>query len=243
MTPGALRTLIAADARVLWRDPLLVWMTAVPIGMAALIRSVVRVVENLIAGSSFDLEPYYPLIMGGYLMTAPGMIGFVVGFLLLDERDAGTLRALRVTPLRTTEYLAYRIVGPLIVGTVSTIVGYPFAGLSPIALPALAAIALVASLTAPLLALVLAAASPNKVAGFAVVKVLNAVNLLPIAAFFVPAPLQYVAGVLPTYWPMRALWSVTTGAPYWPFLAVGTLVGAAAVVLAARVFQRRLMAS
>ena len=123
------------------------------------------------------------------------------------------------------------------------IFGYPFAGLSPIALPALAAIALVASLTAPLLALVLAAASPNKVAGFAVVKVLNAVNLLPIAAFFVPVPLHYVAGVLPTYWPMRALWSVTTGAPSWPFLAVGTLVGAAAVVLAARVFQRRLMTS
>lgn len=242
MTPTALRTLIAADARVLWRDPLLVWMTAVPIGMAALIRSVVRVVENMIAASNFDLAPYYPLIMGGYLMTAPGMIGFVVGFLLLDERDAGTLRALRVTPLRTTDYLAYRIVGPLIVGTVSTIVGYGFAGLSPIALPALAAIALVASVTAPLLALVLAAASPNKVAGFAVVKVLNGVNLLPIAAFFLPMPWQYVAGILPTYWPMRALWSAATGAPYGHFLIVGALVGAVAVLAAARVFRRRLMA-
>jgi fluoroquinolone transport system permease protein len=243
MTPAALRTLIAADVRVLWRDPLLVWMTAMPIGMAALIRSVVRVVENLLADSNFDLSPYYPLIMGGYLMTAPGLIGFVVGFLLLDERDAGTLRALRVTPLPTTHYLAYRIAGPLVVGTVATIVGYRFVGLSPIPMPALTAIALIASVSAPLLALVLAAASPNKVAGFAVLKVLNAVNLLPIAAFFLPPPVQYLAGVLPTYWPMRALWSAATGAPYWPFLAIGGVVGAVAVVVAARVFQRRLMAS
>lgn len=243
MTPAAVRTLIVADARLLWRDPLLVWMTAMPLGMAALLRSVVRVVESLLVGSDFDLSAYHPLIMGGYLMTAPGLVGFVVGFLLLDERDAGTLRALRVTPLRTTHYLAYRIAGPLVVGTVATMIGYRFAGLTPIPTLALGVIALTASVSAPLLALVLAAASPNKVAGFAVMKVLNAVNLLPIAAFFLPPPAQYLAGVLPTYWPMRALWSVAAGAPYWPFLVIGWVVGAIAVVLAARVFQRRLMAS
>jgi hypothetical protein len=31
-------------------------------------------------------------------MTAPGMVDMVIGFLLLDERDARTLAALRVTP-------------------------------------------------------------------------------------------------------------------------------------------------
>ena len=240
MTPAALRTLIAADARILWRDPLLVWMTAMPIGMALLIRVVVRAIENLTAASSFDLTPYHPLIMGGYLMSAPGMIGFVIGFLLLDERDAGTLRALRVTPLSMREYLVYRITGPVLVGTVSTMVGYPLTGLTPIAAATLFPIAAVASIAAPLLALVLAAASPNKVAGFAVVKVLNSVNLLPIAAYFAPLPLQYAAGIVPTYWPMRALWSAAAGQPYLHFLGAGVLIGTAAVALAAIVWNRRL---
>jgi fluoroquinolone transport system permease protein len=71
-------------------------------------------------------------------------------------------------------------------------------------LTSLLAIATLAGLSAPLLALVLATAAPNKVAGFAMVKVLNGVNLLPVVAFFLPVPLQYVAGVLPAYWPMRA---------------------------------------
>ena len=243
MRIAALRTLVVADARVLWRDPLLVWMTAVPIAMALLIRVVVRVVEEMLAGSVFDLEPYHPVIMGGYLMSAPGMIGFVIGFLLLDERDAGTLKALRVTPLRMRDYLAYRVTGPLVVGTVATVIGYPLAGLSPIGTAPLVAIAVVASLAAPLLALVLATAAPNKVAGFAAVKVLNGVNLLPIAAFFLPVPGQYVAGAVPTYWPMRALWSAAGQQPYAGFLAIGAVVGIAAVMVAVRLFNRRLAAS
>jgi fluoroquinolone transport system permease protein len=99
----------------------------------------------------------------------------------------------------------------------------------------------VAGLAAPLLAFVLATAAPNKVAGFAMVKVLNAVNLLPIAAFFLPVPLQYVAGILPTYWPMRALWSATAGEEFVGFLVIGALVGAVALVLAAALFDRRLL--
>ena len=242
MRIAALRTLVAADARVLWRDPLLIWMTAVPIAMALLIRVVVRVVEEMLAGSAFDLEPYHPVIMGGYLMSAPGMIGFVIGFLLLDERDAGTLKALRVTPLSMRDYLAYRVTGPLVAGTVATVIGYPLAGLSPIDLATLAAIALVASLAAPLLALVLATAAPNKVAGFAVMKVLNSLNLLPIAAFFIPEPLQYAAGIVPTYWPMRALWSAAAHQSYAGHLAIGAVVGMAAVLVAVRLFNRRLAA-
>ena len=238
MTGAAVRTLIAADARVLWRDPLLIWMTALPLGMAWVIRILVNAAEPLLP-PGFDLAPYHPLIMGGYLMTAPGMIGFVVGFLLLDERDAGTLRALRVTPLPMRHYLAYRVAGPLVAGTISTIVGYRLAGLSPIATAPLFVIAMVANLAAPLLALALALLAPNKVAGFAAVKALNAVNLLPIAAFFLPVPLQYAAGVLPTYWPMRALWSAAIGDAWIGHALIGVSMGALAIVIAARLFERR----
>jgi fluoroquinolone transport system permease protein len=154
-------------------------------------------------------------------MTAPGIVGMVIGFLLLDERDARTLPALRVTPLSPQEYLAYRASLPLVDGTLATVVGYPLVGVSPVALSTPMAIACVASFSAPLLVLVLGAAAPNKVAGLALVKVLNGINLMPIAAFFVPLPLQLLAGVLPTYWPMRALWSAAEGDRYAVYLVCG----------------------
>jgi hypothetical protein len=106
----------------------------------------------------------------------------------------------------------------------------------------LLALAAVAGVSAPLLALILASAAPNKVAGFAVVKVLNGVNLVPIAAFFLPVPLQYIAGVVPTYWPMRALWSAAAGESYLVYLTIGAITAAIALGLAARVFERHLLA-
>ena len=242
MRATSVRTLIEADSRLLWRDPLLGWILALPIGLALLLRPLIpRVHDALLAGVGFDLTPYYPLVMGGYLMTAPGMVGMVIGFLLLDERDARTLTALRTTPLSMRQYLAYRIALPLILGTASTVIGYPLTGLVPLALSTLLPITIVAGLSAPILALVLGIAAPNKVAGFAVVKVMNAVNLLPVVAYFVPRPLQFIAGTFPTYWPMRALWSASTGESYGAYLVIGTVVSGLALALAVRLFDQRLL--
>lgn len=242
MNGAALSALMAADSRLLWRDPLLAWVLLLPIGLAALFRALIPgISEALSAASGFDLAVYYPLIMGGYLMTAPGIVGMVIGFLLLDERDERTLSALRVTPLSMRRYLAYRVTVPLVAGTATTLIGYPLVGVTRLPVTTLVPIAAVAAVSAPSLALVLATAAPNKVAGFAVVKLLNVLNLLPIVAFFVPPPLQYVAGVLPAFWPMRALWSAAAGAPFMMYLLVGSIVGVAAIAITGALFDRRLL--
>jgi fluoroquinolone transport system permease protein len=242
MNVSVFRTLVYADSRMLWRDPLLGWILALPIGLALPLRPLIpRVQEALLEGAGFDLTPYYPLVMGGFLMTAPGMVGMVIGFLFLDERDARTLTALRTTPLSMRQYLAYRVALPLLLGTASTLIGYPLTGLTPLPLTSLLPIVIVASLSAPLLALILAVAAPNKVAGFAVVKVLNAVNLLPIVAYFVPRPVQFAAGIFPTYWPMRALWSAAVGEVYGAYLVLGAVVSVLALLLALWLFDRRLL--
>lgn len=242
MSPTALGALARADARSLTRDPLLGWIVLFPLALALLLRILVpRIGDALQPSVGFALGPFHPLIMGGYLMTAPGLVGMVIGFLLLDERDARTLQALRVTPLGMRRYLAYRIALPLLLGTAATLVGYPLAGLSPLSEVRLLPIAVVAGFAAPILALVLAIAAPNKVAGFAVMKVVNGVNLVPVVAFFVPRPLQYAAGVLPTYWPMRALWSAVDGEAYAVYLVVGVAVGALGLAGMARLFDRRLL--
>jgi fluoroquinolone transport system permease protein len=241
MTATAILALARADARTIARDPLLSWIILFPVGVALLLRILVpRIETSLWSAAGFALAPFHPLIMSGYFMTASGLVGMVIGFLLLDERDARTLHALRVTPVGLRRYLAYRIALPLLLGIAATLVGYPLAGLSPLPVGRLLPIAIVAGIAAPILALVLAVTAPNKVAGFAVMKVVNGVNVLPVVAFFVPRPLQYVAGVLPTYWPMRALWSAVAGDKYGTYLGVGLVVGALSLVWMARLFDRRL---
>jgi len=104
----------------------------------------------------------------------------------------------------------------------------------------LAPIAAVGGLSAPTLSLVLAIAAPNKVAGFAVVKVLNLVNLLPLVAYFVPMPAQLLAGILPAFWPMRAFWAVAEQKPMTPFLIAGVFSGLVALLLTVRLFEKRI---
>ena len=56
MSATMFRALIYADSRVLWRDPLLGWILALPIGLALLLRPLIpRVQEGLLAGMGFDL--------------------------------------------------------------------------------------------------------------------------------------------------------------------------------------------
>ena len=59
---------------------------------------------------------------------------------------------------------------------------------------------------------------------------LNAVNLLPIVAYFVPRPVQFATGVFPTYWPMRALWSGAIGETYGGYLIIEALASVLALL-------------
>lgn len=240
MSARAWRALAAADSRILFRDPLLGWVMLLPPSVALMLRVLIPAITNALVDNGFRLEPFYPLIMSGYLMTAPGIVGMVVGFMLLDERDARTFSALRVTPLSIRQYLGYRLTVPLIAGTLMTLVAYPLAGLTPMPFAVLLPITVVGGMSAPTLALVLAIAAPNKVAGFAVVKVLNSINLLPLIAYFVPMPIQLFAGILPAFWPMRAFWAAAEGEPFLPFILAGAVAGLVAMLLAARLFELRL---
>ena len=53
--------------------------------------------------------------MGFLPLMVAGMVGTVVGFLLLDQRDDQTMTALLVTPLSLGDYLRYRMTLPMLV--------------------------------------------------------------------------------------------------------------------------------
>jgi hypothetical protein len=110
------------------RDPLLRWMVVIPPLYALAVRWVVPVIE---ARTGFELaEPYGVLITSVLLVAiAPIFLGFVVGMQLLDERDGGTLLAIRVTPLTLDGYVAWKFAVPLLLCTAQGWVMVPLAGL------------------------------------------------------------------------------------------------------------------
>ncbi len=234
----ALRALGPIDLRNIRRDGLLLTLLLVLAGMTAAFRfGIPPLTAWLQTEFSFDLVPYYPLIMSTLVVLAPSIVGIVVGFMLLDERDERTLTALAVTPLPPETYIAYRLVVPMAVGFIATLIAFPLAGLMPIAFTDLIAVTAVSTLTAPVSALVIGSLASNKVAGFAVQKTLSNIQSLPIIAWFVDPPWHWLFAVLPTFWPFKMVWAGAEGQPMALYGVMGVIANAAAIWLLVRRFR------
>ncbi|MCP5095826.1 MAG: ABC transporter permease subunit [Chloroflexi bacterium] len=224
---NVIRALGPIDARNIRRDSLLSWMAFMPFLLAALFRFVIpwgR--DRFLTGFGFDIEPYYILLASyGFVMGVPAIFGMVIGFILLDERDDDTLTALQVTPMSLNNYLAYRIVLPMILSVLLILISYPLAEIGTLPLNELFIAALLAAPMAPLFALFLASVAKNKVQGFAIMKGSSAFLILPVAAYFFTSHWTLLLGLIPTYWPLKVYWMFDANNPgVWGYVIAGFVV-------------------
>jgi fluoroquinolone transport system permease protein len=236
----AIKALGPIDVKSVRRDPLLRWMIVYPLFMALLIRwGAPPMVRRLLLRFQFDLVPYYPLLLSIVLLMTGMLAGIVIGFLLLDQKDDQTLTALQVTPLSSSGYLIYRVTVPMLLSGAVTLVVLPITGLLRIDFIPLLLATLCAAPLAPFYALSLAALASNKVQGFALTKAMGVLLLLPVLAYFTPAPWQWAFGLAPTFWPAKLFWLLDAGgAGYGACLAIGLLYQCAVVGALLRRFSR-----
>ncbi len=223
------------------RDPLLRWIGLVPIVVAVAARFALPVVLQRLNGViPGDLDTLSLLITGSaLLLITPTMCGIVIGFLVLDQRDDRTLTALQVTPMQLNSYLLYRLMGPVVISGLMTAIAFAVAGLREPGFVAILLASGAAAPLAPLIALALATFAENKVQGFALLKGASLFMLGPLGAHFVPSGWQLAFCILPTFWPVRLLWSLRAGEPtWWLYLLVGTLYQALLISMLVRRFQR-----
>lgn len=236
-----LKSLGPIDARNIRRDDLLRWIIFAPVAMALLIRFLfpivlVRVGEIL----QFDLMPYYePVTSFMIILLTPYLAGLVIGFLLLDQRDDGTLTALQVTPLSLNGYLLYRLTMPMLLSMVMTLVAAPLSGVVNIGFGRLVLTAVCAAPFAPIFALLLASLAQNKVQGFAITKVAGIILVPPLLAYFIAAPWTMILGIFPTYWSAMTLWSAQADESiFWFYWGFGLVYQFAVLFLLTRRFNK-----
>ncbi|PRX97981.1 fluoroquinolone transporter permease [Allonocardiopsis opalescens] len=225
------------------RDTMLRFLVVAPFVYVAVVRFPLPALTELLRERyAFDLLPYHPLIISLFLILgSAAILGALAGLMLLEEKDAGTLLALRVTPVALGTFAAYRAATVVAVTAGYVVVGMLLCGLVPAeVLPGAAAAALCAGLLAAALALTMALVANNQVEGLAVVRALGIVVAgLPAVPYFVPAPWELLFGVLPSYWPVKVYWVAAEGGDWWPYAAVGTAYLALVVGLLLRAYAGR----
>lgn len=225
------------DLRLVRRDTFLVGMTALSIIDALLVRWITPLATEWLA-PTMDLTPYYPLIVSYMVMlVAPVLLGTVFGFLLIEEKDENTLVALQVTPLPMRGFLLYRMGIALVLSFVVVLISLPLTGLVSLSWP-LVLVTLATAPIAPLIAILYATFAENKVQGFGFLKAIGTLNIIPIAAYFVALPWQYLIGVVyPFYWPVKAFWEMDKPI-YLLYVGISFLVHLGLIAVMLRRFQQ-----
>lgn len=232
------------DARLILRDPLLLGLLAMVLLVGAAARLALPAIDaglaeaGLMTGADGGqrFSDSFPVFVTFIALWQAALIpGTVFGFLLIDEKEDQTLQAMRVTPVPLGTFLGYRVALPTLLGFVFGVASVPLIGISAVPLWAVVPMAAAASLTAPVVALLMAALADNKVQGLAYTKITGVAGLVLLIGWFVPEPWQWLLGVFPPFLVHKAYWMLLSHQPlWWAALLAGALAqaGAAALVLA-----------
>lgn len=198
------------DVRQNWRDPLSLASLIAPLLIAGVIRFVLPILSGF-AEPYFDLMAYRPAIVGVVIMFPAMLSGMLNGFLMLDERDEGTLYALQVTPLTGAQYAIYRLLSPVIIGFVMALIMVFLMGTEVISPGILVVAAALSGLGGPLWAYAMFVLAENKIEGLAILKFLSLLIGVPLVSLFIPAQWLPLLWPLPFYWPFRIILSSLAG--------------------------------
>jgi fluoroquinolone transport system permease protein len=131
------------DVRLILRDPMLVMLLSLAavigvVGRYALRAIDLSLLENGLLpnpNADFRFASTFPMFVTFIALWQGALMpGTVFGFLLLDEKEDDTLTALRVTPVRLEQYLAYRVALPAALAFLFSLALAPLIGHAPIPL-------------------------------------------------------------------------------------------------------------
>jgi len=234
---ATLRHLLRNDARLVARDKMLVTMALFVVVIGVATRYALPALDASFAasgvmprpGSSMRFSDTFPaFVVFLAVWQGANIPGIVCGFLMLDEKEDETLRAMRVTPLPFASYTGYRVALAGGAAFLCTVYLSLVIGLCGLPLGQLVVIAACAALTAPLAVLLYATYAANKIQGLAFTKFAGIAGLLILIGFFVPEPWQWALGLFPPFLTAKAYWMALAGESLW----WGPLVVSAAAQLA-----------
>jgi hypothetical protein len=212
---------ISYDRKLLKGDPMLILILLVPFILWALMYFLFPFLEHLVMKQwSVDISPYYPQTGSFFLMLIPMMMGMVYGFILLDERDAGIITAISVTPAGKSGYLKIRMSIPMVLSFVCITLYLLHLQLnSTLGLFQIFVISILVSSQSLVLLLLLGAFAHNKVMGLAISKGFGILLIGPLLDFGLPQPFNWIGAYSPLFWASRSLLAVSQGS-FWLYTGI-----------------------
>ncbi|MCB1518672.1 MAG: hypothetical protein KDJ19_13785 [Hyphomicrobiaceae bacterium] len=237
LTPQRFWTLLGADTRNAGRDPTLIFGMALAV-LPTILFPAFRAPINAWAMGMFGI-PDLVLWASPMLLVLPAiLIGWITGFLFLEDRDEATLMAIEITPFGKGAYLQYRTIATVLVTfLISVVNGFVFTPHLGIFL--ILFMAILVALFSISIAFIFPALARNKVEGLALTKVVNLFSMAPLLAL-IPSFWRYLAAPLPSFWIGELINPAgIPGLPLWAILCAGLVTHLFMLVWLYRLTLRR----
>lgn len=185
------------------------------------------------------IAEYSEIIVTFFSLELPLIIGFVISFLMLDEKDERVFTALRVMPVSLFQFLFYRLFFAVFFAFVFTFFMLLLNGLHRISIVEMLLNSLAFALITPILVLIEVSFASNKVTGFTVFKTLNFIFMIPVASFFIESKWITLMGLIPTYWPMQSIYHTLSTELSFAHFTISILYSVSLIVFLSLIFNKR----
>lgn len=188
--------LVSSDIRQIVRDRTLLSFLFFPIIVLVLLRwGLPPLTERYPI-----LAEYHDIILMFSGMQSAVLFGFIVSFLMVDEKDEQVMDVIRVLPITARFFLFYRLSFASLIAALMALGILLGGGLVHPSIGASTCIAVLFGLTASLITLTIATFANNKIEGMALFKIIDLILMMPLLAFFLEEPIRYLFGIIPVFW-------------------------------------------
>ena len=236
------------DSKLIARERFLVFLFIFIIYMIVVLRFGLPWLDNYLAvkgvfpneNISSRVSDYYPLIVAFFALFEGALLaGTVFGFLLLDEKDNNTIKAILITPVTLNRYMLYRITIASMATFIIVLAMLIFINQALLPWWQLILVSIGASFTTPIVTLFYAVYAENKVQGFAYAKFVSVAGWVILIAWFVSNPFQWLFGLFPPFWISKAYWMAFEGNQlWWISLIIGIVSQVALIILLLKRFNK-----
>lgn len=228
-------TVLKADTKNILRDSSLVLMLIVPFIFIPL----VRIGGNAIITYFPEIAEYAPMtvmLFGAMVAVFPA---FIMGFVMMDEKDGGLNQVLRILPFNLNKLIGQRVTSMFAVGVFNSLLFFALNGIVSFRIYEMILLAINVSLFAPISAFIMLCISSNKIEAAAVLKGISFVTFFAFMQFFIPSGYKYFLSPIPTFWAYRAFETINNGWEFALFNSIGIILQAIYIALLWKIFLRR----
>lgn len=199
MNGKMIRSFLKNDLRQIIREPLMLMLLILPaiiIVVFAVLKSLWPWVDSLL---TVNISPYEPYIGVMAIMIQPMLIGSVLGFLMLDEKDAKILQLLVVTPIGFIGYLTRRSMLPILSNVIFIVITFIALEIK-LSILSYMMVLIFCTLESLLVGFLLMSFAEDKIKGLALAKGVGALFVFGFADLIPVKSLQTIAYLVPYYW-------------------------------------------